>query len=271
MERWLPLPLDAAAHGPDLDRLTGWVHLLMLVLFVGWTAFFVVALVRFRASRQPTAARHGRGRLGAWAEIGVVVAEVALLFGVAVPLWSRWSVARDRRPAPGALEIRVVAEQFAWNVHYPGRDGRFGRTRPELAAAGSNPLGLDATDPAAADDVVTINQLHLAANRPVFVRLTSKDVVHSFFLPYLRVKQDAIPGQEIPVAFTPTMATPPEGRFPACAATRSCWEIACAQLCGNSHYRMKGYLVVESEAELERWLAAQPPAVVAAPAAVATR
>ena len=87
--------------------------------------------------------------------------------------------------------------------------------------------------------------------------LSSKDVIHSFFLPTMRVKQDAIPGMEIPIRFTPIMTTPEESKFPACAATKSCWEIACAQLCGLGHYRMRGYFMVHEQAEFDAWMEEQ--------------
>lgn len=138
--------------------------------------------------------------------------------------------------------MRVVAEQFAWNVHYPGADGRFGRT--DIALLGpANPLGLDRTDPAAKDDIATINQLHLPVNRPVIVYLSSKDMVHSFTLPQMRVKQDATPGIAQPVWFTPTET----GQ----------WEIVCSQLCGLGHYRMRGFYTIQTQADFDAWLAAE--------------
>lgn len=260
MDTLLNLPLNASAHGAALDRLTGWVHYLMLALFLGWGTFFVYVLFRFRASRSPRASYAGaKGRISKWSEIVVIAVEVVLLFAFSVPLWAHWVDIGRMRGEGGVMEVRVVAEQFAWNIHYPGPDGRFGRTDVRLVNAGSNPLGLDRSDTAAADDITTINQLHLAKDRPVIVRLSSKDVIHSFSLPYMRVKQDAIPGMEFPISFTPTMATPTENQFPACVAAKNCWEIACAQLCGLSHFRMKGYLVVHEAAEFDAWLAAQAP------------
>ena len=137
----------------------------------------------------------------------------------------------------------MVAEQFAWNIHYPGADGVFGTTRLDLVDAEFNPLGLDRDDPYAVDDITTINQLHIPVNKPVLIQLSSKDVIHSFALPVMRVKQDAVPGMEIPVWFVPIKI--------------GNWEIACAQLCGLGHYRMRGFLTVESAEDYEAWLAAE--------------
>jgi cytochrome c oxidase subunit 2 len=129
--------------------------------------------------------------------------------------------------------VRVVAEQFAWNVHYPGADHIFGKSDVSLVSS-SNPLGLDVNDPHAKDDITTLNQLYLQVDRPVIVQISSKDVIHSFALPYMRVKQDAIPGMVVPVHFTATRTSGEET-----------WEIACAQLCGLGHYRMRGQYHVQ--------------------------
>ncbi len=134
----------------------------------------------------------------------------------------------------------MVAEQYAWNVHYPGDDGRFGRTRNDLISP-ENALGLDRSDPDARDDVAAVNELHMPVNVPVIVYLTSKDVVHSFTLPQMRVKQDAIPGSVQVVWFTPTRTGD--------------WEVVCSQLCGLAHYRMRGLYTVQSDADFRAWLA----------------
>ena len=238
MLEWLGLPVAGSAHAADVDHLMVLVHWLMAVLFVGWSAFFVYVLVRFRRGAHPVAMHRGmRGRWSTWIEGGVLAAEIVLLAYFSVPVWS----ARvDAFPSEQqSTVVRVVAEQFAWNVHYPGADGRFGRTDAALLGP-SNPLGLDRSDPAAKDDITTINQLNLPVDKPVIVHLSSKDMVHSFALPQMRVKQDAIPGIAQPVWFTPTRI----GK----------WEIACSQLCGLGHYRMRGFYTVQTRADYDAWL-----------------
>ena len=138
--------------------------------------------------------------------------------------------------------MRVVGEQFAWNVHYPGADGKFGRTDPKLVST-DNPLGLDRADPNAKDDVTTINQLNVPADRPVLVHLSSKDVIHSFGLYEMRVKQDAVPGMDIPVWFIPNRV----GEY----------EITCSQVCGLGHYRMRGFVNVQRQADFQTWMGDQ--------------
>jgi cytochrome c oxidase subunit II len=155
--------------------------------------------------------------------------------------------------AKDALLVQVTGEQFAWNVHYAGPDGVFGRTDIALLDLQSNPLGLDRADPAAKDDITTLNQLYLPVNEPIIVRLRSKDVIHSFGVPEFRVKQDAIPGLTIPIWFVPTVTTAemrartgkPEFQY----------EIACAQLCGLGHARMRGFVTVQTAEEFQKWMA----------------
>jgi cytochrome c oxidase subunit 2 len=246
LEYWMPP--NYAEHGAELDTLSVYVHWLMLLLFIGWGLLFLFMIMRFRKSKHPTAVYHGtKSHASKWAEIGVFVVECILLFFISIPAWSRWT----QRPEAGKnpLEVRVVGEQFAWNVHYPGPDKIFGRTRADLATS-SNPLGIDPTDPHAKDDVASLNQLRMELNRDVVVRLTAKDVIHSFFLPNMRVKQDAIPGMEVPVHFRPLKTTGTET-----------WEIACAQLCGLGHYRMKGQYRVDTKADFDKWMAEQVPVV----------
>lgn len=239
MSRFLP-PV-ASAHGSDVDWVLTLVHWLVFILFAGWGAYFLWVLVRFRQRRQPVADYAGaRGRLATMSEAGVVVAEAVLLVVIALPLWfSRTSTPPD---ATNAVVIRVVAEQFLWNVHYPGGDGIFGQTAVELITD-TNPLGLDRASPGGRDDLVLINDLHVPIDQPVVIQLSSKDVVHSFGVAALRIKQDVIPGLLSPVWFTPTAI----GTF----------EIACSQLCGMAHYTMRGVVTVETEANFQQFLAAE--------------
>src|SRR5688572_27204210 len=251
MTEWLGLPALASAHGGQIDDMLGWTHIFMLVLFVGWGAFFAYCLVRFRRSRNPVANYAGvKSHTSSYLEVGVFVVEVILLFGFSIPIWA----ARvDRMPSESeALTVQVTGEQFAWNIHYPGPDGKFGRTDIKLLDLQSNPLGLDRNDPAAKDDVTTLNQLYLPANKPIILRLRSKDVIHSFGVPELRVKQDAIPGLTIPIWFIPNVTTA-EMRTRV-GNTELQYEIACAQLCGLGHARMRGFVTVQTAEEFQKWM-----------------
>jgi len=238
MLSYLGLPIQASTHAAELDHMTVLVHWLMLVLFVGWGAFFVFVLFRFRKGANPHASYAGaKGKISKGAEIGVGVVEAVLLIFYAIPAWA--TRVQDFPADNEAVVVRVVAEQFAWNAHYPGSDGRFGRRDIKLVAA-DNPLGIDRTDADAKDDIITTNNLYLPVDRPVLIHLSSKDVIHSFGLFEMRVKQDAIPGMDIPVWFIPNRIGD--------------YEIACSQLCGLGHYRMRGTVQVRSDADYKALL-----------------
>jgi cytochrome c oxidase subunit 2 len=233
----LGLPVQASTHAGEIDEMIVLVHWLMLLLFVGWGAFFVFVLFRFRKRANPTASYTGaKGKISKGLEIAVAVVEVVLLVGYAIPAWAK----RVKQfPAESeAVRVHVIGQQFAWNVHYPGPDGKFGRTDIKLVSA-DNAIGIDRTDPNAKDDVVTINQLNLPIDRPVLIQLSSMDVIHSFGLYEMRVKQDAVPGMQIPVWFIPNRL----GEY----------EITCSQLCGLGHFRMRGFVTVQSPADFTKW------------------
>jgi cytochrome c oxidase subunit II len=307
MKDWLQLPLDASAHGPQVDNMIAVIHWLMLILFTGWGIYFAYVLFRFRRKRNPVADHVGaKTHFTSYVEIAVAVFEAVLLVGFSIPIWSQ--VVHAFPAEKDATVVYVVAEQFAWNVHYPGADGKFGRTSINLITS-DNPLGLDRTDPDCKDDIATINQLNVPVGKPVIVYLSTKDVIHSFNIPLLRVKQDAIPGQRIPIWFVPTRTTEEirrelatsiaigSGAMPeilnmmismqdyaakdgspivkkgdsfgeemmqplrdagitvVSAGPATPTEIACAQLCGLGHYRMRGFLTIQTDQEYRAWLA----------------
>jgi cytochrome c oxidase subunit 2 len=251
MTEWLGLPALATTNGGQIDSLIGWMHIFMLILFVGWGGFFTYCLVRYRRSRQPVANYTGvRSHASSYAEIAVAIVEAILLVGFSIPLWA----ARvDHMPSESeALVVEVTGEQFAWNIHYPGPDGKFGRTDLKFLDVQSNSLGLDRDDPAAKDDVTTMNQLYLPLNRPIIVKLRSKDVIHSFGVPEFRVKQDAVPGLTIPVWFIPNVTTAEMRTRTGNAEFQ--YEIACAQLCGLGHAKMRGFVTVLPPDEFQKWM-----------------
>jgi len=237
MQELLGLPPQASAHAADVDQLIVLVHWIMAILFVGWGAFFLYTLVRFRQSRNAKADYVGvKSHNSSYLEIAVAVIEAVLLIGFAIPAWAT-RVGDPPADRPPTL-VRVVAKQFEWHIQYPGADGMFGRTTNDLISP-TNAIGLDRSDPSAVDDLYTINQLNLPVDTPVLVHLSTQDVIHSFGISSMRVKQDAIPGQEIPVWFEPTMT----GDF----------EINCSQLCGLGHYRMRGFVKIQTQTEFQAW------------------
>jgi len=196
-------------------------------------------VVRFRNRGRRAGYSHGNNTM----EILWTSATVIVFLGLGIMAREAWATLHFRGAGPDALRIEVTAQQFAWNFRYPGADGLWGRTKiTEISDSSGNPLGLDPDDPAAADDLV-MPVFAVPANREVELVLKTKDVTHSFFVRELRLKQDAVPGLEIRVHFT---AEKP-GRY----------EVACAELCGLGHHRMRSYLTVLSPADYEKWLAEQ--------------
>lgn len=234
-------PPNVSTFGAGVDRLIVVVHWFMLVLFVGWGIFLVYCLIRFRKRDGHKATyESSHSKLPKFLEVGVAIFEAILLIGISYPIWSK--IRYELPPEKDSMLIRIVAQQFVWNIHYPGRDGVFGKTEPQLISDG-NPLGLDPNDPAGKDDIITVNQLHFPVNKPVIAKVTSKDVIHSFSIPVLRVKQDAIPGMMVPVWWEASQT----GQF----------EIACAQLCGVGHTLMRGFVSIDTPEEFQKWMAEQ--------------
>jgi len=236
-EDWLP-PLRSDRLGID--------HAIAITLAVTGLVFIVtnllLAFFAWKYQDGPGAQAlywHDNPRLEwSWTLITAVIM-FGFLFN-ALGLWAQIQQA----PPKDAMLVEVTSMQFAWNVRYPGKDGIFGRTDPKLVDPGAlNFIGLDKSDPNAADDIVLPqNQLYLAEGVPVRVRIKSNDVIHSFFLPNFRVKQDAMPGMAVETWFIPKQS----GNF----------EIACAEHCGLGHYRMRGEVHVVPPAEFDKALAA---------------
>ncbi len=232
------LPELASRHGAGMDRTL--IFLLVATGLMFLIGHFVLGYFVFRFGRADSAtpgrasAKMERGWSIVLALMMVVVGEGGVL-AVGLPAWKEYFATA---PPEDSWLVEVTSEQFAWNIRYPGEDGELGRTDPTLIKL-ANPIGIDPEDPYSADDRTAINQIHVPVNRPVRVRLRAKDVIHSFFLPHLRVKQDAVPGMTIDVWFVPTK----EGQY----------ELACTELCGLGHYRMRGFFNVLSEQEFAEW------------------
>lgn len=238
---WLPAGASAAAAGIDHHFAT--TYLLMGVVFVAAQVSlgFLAWRYRERASSPPARYVHGNNLL----ETVWTVLTAVLFIGLNLMSSSIWASERFRPAQPGAVQVEVTGMQFAWYFRYPGPDGKFGATKPELidpSAGGESAIGLDPADAASKDDVVT-GTMVVPVNREVELILRAHDVIHSFFIPNMRFKQDAVPGLAIHMHFTPI--------------TVGDYEITCAELCGLGHYKMHGMVRVVSQQEYDKWLAAR--------------
>ena len=207
-------PEDVSAIGARIDRL------FLIILGITGAIFLLVEgallyfLIRYRRRAHPHAAYlHGHHL----AEVIWTVIPAIIVLYLAFGSQRVWSMVRGT-PPPHQVDVEVTAEQFAWNVRYAGADQALHTS----------------------DDIETINQLHLPVGQVVLVRLTSKDVIHSFFLPQFRMKMDAVPGLN--------------GRMWLQATKTGNFEIACAELCGLGHYRMRGFVTIEPPEAFHAWL-----------------
>jgi cytochrome c oxidase subunit 2 len=228
---WFPTAISS--HAAALDRQ---FMLTIIVVGIAFTAAqvglgYMVWKYRDTGNRARATYTHGSNRL----EVVWTMVTAVIFVGLAVMGQSVWASLHFNQAPAGSYQVEVVAQQFQWNFHYPGRDGVFGRTDPKLIEDSSlNFIGLVEADPSAKDDSVT-SALAIPSGRPVELILRSKDVIHDFWVPQLRFKQDLVPGMAIRVHFT---ANQP-GKY----------ELACAELCGQLHFKMKSYMLVLPEAE----------------------
>jgi cytochrome c oxidase subunit II len=226
------MPADGALHGPVVDRLMFWNLVALCVAALAAHVWLVIAILRRRSAVSG---------VSAWVRWALVCAFCVMYAWMALTAQRLWAANRFAGPSLTAMQVEVVGEQFQWYFRYPGADAVFGVVRPELVnAAAGNPLGIDPHDPHGADDVVS-STLVLPAGREVDLQLRSLDVIHGFFVPGMRLKENTVPGLVLHVHFTPVVT----GTYP----------ILCSQVCGLGHERMQARLLVVSPAEFEAWMA----------------
>ena len=209
-------PEDVSADGHVIDSLFMMILWLTGVVFVATEATLAFFLWRYDAKTNRDAVKftHGSHTL----EVVWTIVPAATLLFIAIYQMNAWADAKIRRPEHPGIEVEVRARQFEWRFRYPGEDGKLYTP----------------------DDIFFDSELHVPVDEEVLVHLKSEDVLHSFFLPNLRVKQDAVPGMVIPVWFKPTKI----GQ----------WDLVCAELCGWGHYKMRGRIVVQSREDFDAWL-----------------
>lgn len=234
--RWLP-PL-ASVHGAGIDRMINFTMIVSGSMILGGHAILGYFLWRFSRQERISFRHATRKQERRWSMLAALVMAVVAEGGVMVLGLPVWAQVFGAEAPPDALTVEVTTEQFAWNVRYAGPDGKFGRYELKLISL-DNPIGIDPTDPAGKDDIIDLNTIRVPVNRPVRIRLRSKDVLHSFFLPNFRVKQDSVPGMTIEFWFVPNKV--------------GTYELPCAELCGFGHYEMRGVFMVMPPGEFQKW------------------
>jgi cytochrome c oxidase subunit 2 len=231
---WFPPAITDFGH--EIDAQFTRTFIITGIVFVAAQLGLAIAIFKFRDRGQKATYFEGNNTM----EIVWTLATVVIFVGLGLYARNAWAEVHFMGAAPGALQIEVTGQQFVWNFRYAGTDGKFGREKPELVSASTgNPVGLDPTDPASKDDIVS-PVIAIPVGKEVELIIRSQDVTHSFYVRELRLKQDAVPGMEIHMHFTATDAGD--------------YEIACAELCGLGHYRMHTMLSVMSEPDFEKWM-----------------
>ena len=279
---------DVSTYGHEIDFLFDII--LWMTLIVGVLVFIVLGwfLVKYRFNPNHTATYlHGNARLEVvWTLIPALL--MALTAAISQSTWAKiknpadWPATDEQMIAEiksgKAVMVGVIAQQFNWTFHYPGKDGKLGPRKLELVKKGTleEGIGLDRSHPDAKDDFCT-GGLVVPVNKKIYIYLTSVDVLHSFYLPNFRVKQDAVPGLKGKVWFEATRTSADViGKVSVNDATRDQekffglskpFDIVCAELCGGQHYAMKGPMFVVTQEQFDRYIAAQEAAVAPAGAA----
>lgn len=235
LPRWR-FPAPAGLYADVIDHQFATALWVLGALFVAGHILFAVAIFRARA-KGPATYSHGNWRF----EISWTLLIAALFFWFNISGGRVWSEINQHLPPTDPVQIEVTGVQFQWYFRYPGADSTWGRTDAQRFAKANegNPLGIDPDDPAGKDDIVSTS-LVLPVNRDVDLTLRAQDVIHSVFIPAMRFKQDAVPGMDIHAHLRPLQT----GTF----------EIACSQLCGLGHYRMRAVVKVVNEEEFKQWL-----------------
>jgi len=209
------------------------------IVFVAVNLFMAYAIFLYR--HNPSRRAHyepENKKLETWLTVITTVGVVAML-APGLVVWAEFIKVPDE-----AHEVEVVGEQWQWRYRFPGADGKLGEVDSRFVSE-ANPFGMSPADPAGEDDIlVRSNELHLPLDRPVKLLLRSKDVLHNFAVPQFRVKMDMVPGSVSYTWFSPTVV----GKY----------DVLCMELCGIAHYTMRGHVVVDSEADFEKWLAEYP-------------
>lgn len=232
------LPENVSTFGNGVDQLFHLIYYIAVAIFVLVNAIYIIFIIRYRRKRKGEKAYHYHGNN--FLEFSWTALPFALFLFLAFYSDGIWEDIKysDRTPNPD-LTVEVMGQQYMWHFRYPGSDGIFGRRAIKFISP-TNPFGIDPDDPNGKDDLTTINNMHIPVNKTILVRLSSMDVIHSLFLPNMRVKQDAVPGQWVDVWFN--------------AIKTGEYEIACAELCGSGHYSMRGTLDVQAQKDFDSWI-----------------
>ena len=249
------LPEASSVHGRETDY---WFWVSMIVILI---AFFLVNTVLFlfsyiyRHSSKRTVSfyTHNNNLEIIWTSIPAIVMAGLVFSGLRV-----WTKVTSEAPQDAEV-VEIMGKQFAWSVRYPGvDDNELGRYNFKLMDDnGGNPMGIDFSDPKSFDDFSNSSELHIPKGKPVLLKIRARDVLHSVFIPHMRVKMDAVPGMPTKFWFVADKST--NDMRTELGKSDFNYEIACTEICGRSHFGMKILLVVDEPADYEKWKKSQKP------------
>ena len=246
------LPVAASEHGVRTDSMF-WTSMAVVTFafFISNTLLFYFAFkYRFNKNRKATFYPVNHKLELIWTVVPAIVMAILVFTG-----WRTWRDITSQAPSNSAV-IELTGHQFGWYVRYAGvDDSQLGNVNYKLIDE-TNSLGIDFTDKNSFDDF-TATELHLPKGQPVLLKIRAQDVLHSVYLPFHRVKMDAVPGIPTTLWFTPLYTT---AQMKEITGNKDfVYEISCDQMCGSGHYSMRGVIVVETQEEYDAWMASKKP------------
>jgi cytochrome c oxidase subunit 2 len=271
IERWIDrsLPPSASEHGVLIDQLWDWNMYLITVIFLVTNFFLFYFAYRYRGNTEKKAYYypHNNKLELLWTVIPAIALAFIIIFGL-----KYWNEIMADSEDPNRLVVELYGKQFDWTARYPGKDGKLGESDYKQIS-GSNSVGLDTADLASYDDVLVRNEFHIPVNREIELNIRSRDVIHSVYLPHFRAQMNAVPGMITYFKFIPTKTTAEMRKDPYTVMMMAGinkqrekegkepiefdYLLLCNKICGASHFNMQMNLVVDTEADYQKWLATQ--------------
>lgn len=249
------LPISASEHGVKIDEMFWTTTVLTMIVFVitQILLFGFLFAYRYNAKRRAHFLPHDNTIEKVWTIAPAIVLTILVIFGFFT--WEKITNSVDAKGEPASLNVDITGHQFAWELRYPGADGKLGKTSYKLVT-GINKVGVDFKDKSAYDDL-QVDTMYLPVGKSIRLNIHAQDVIHSVYMPHFRVQLNAVPGLPTYFKFKPTMTTAAMRREVGDPAFE--YLVYCNKICGGAHYNMKKVVRVVEESEYQAWLAQQKP------------
>jgi cytochrome c oxidase subunit 2 len=245
------LPIAASEHGAKLDTLMNVNLVIITIVFVITNFFLFWFAYKYygRTGQKATYYPHNNKLELLWTTIPAIVLAFIIIYGL-----KTWNSIMST-PDEGSMVVELYSKQFDWTARYAGIDNQLGKTNYKLIDEGANPLGVDSTDQASWDDLIIKNEFHIPVGKEVAFKFRSRDVIHSAFMPHFRAQMNTVPGMVTAFHFTPTITTEEMRKITGKADFD--YILLCNKICGPSHYNMQMTIVVDKQADYDKWIAEQ--------------